>query len=94
MSLNATKLAEGIANKFDLSVTKAKEIVKDVFEGIQDELTDGNGDGAAIHGFGTFTVVERAARTARNPTTGEPIQVPAKRTVKFKPAKALKDALA
>lgn len=92
MALNATQLAEGIANKFDLSVTKAKDIVKDVFDVIQNELTDG--DGVAIHGFGSFSVAERAARTARNPTTGEPVQVPAKRAVKFKPAKALKDALA
>lgn len=92
MALNATQLAEGIANKFDLSVTKAKDIVKDVFDVIQNELTDG--DGVAIHGFGSFSVAARAARTARNPTTGEPIQVPAKRAVKFKPAKALKDALA
>lgn len=52
-----------------------------------------NGEKVAIHGFGTFETKQRAARTGRNPRTGEAINVPAKRTPKFVPAKALKDAL-
>ena len=43
-----------------------------------------------IHGFGKFSVKERAARTARNPRTGETIEVPAKYAVTFKPHSALK----
>jgi DNA-binding protein HU-beta len=91
MSLNATELAAKIAENHALTKTAAAAIVKDVFETIQGELTDG--DGVSIHGFGTFKTVERAARTARNPINGAAIEVPAKRTAKFVPAKALKDLL-
>ncbi len=47
----------------------------------------------AIVGFGTFRVTRRAARTGRNPKTGEPIAIPASTGVGFRPGKALKDAL-
>ncbi len=47
----------------------------------------------ALSGFGTFTVRKRKARTGRNPRTGEEIEIPASKTVGFKPAPALKDAL-
>lgn len=46
---------------------------------------------ASIKGFGKFTVIEKAARTGRNPRTGESVQIEAKRVVKFTPAKALKE---
>lgn len=49
------------------------------------------GEKFSIVGFGTFEVVERAARKTRNPQTGEEMTVPACKTVKFKPAKALKE---
>jgi DNA-binding protein HU-beta len=45
-------------------------------------------------GFGTFAVKQRQARTARNPRTGEAIQVPAKHVIRFSPGKALKEAVA
>ncbi|MFA5736727.1 MAG: HU family DNA-binding protein [Candidatus Paceibacterota bacterium] len=51
------------------------------------------GEDVSIAGLGIFTVKERAARTARNPRTGESVQVPAMRVPKFKAAKALKDAV-
>jgi len=44
-------------------------------------------------GFGSFTAGQRAARTGRNPTTGETIEIPAARTVKFSAGKAFKDAV-
>jgi len=47
----------------------------------------------SLSGFGTFTVRERAARTGRNPRTGEPMAIAASHTVGFKPAPALKEAL-
>ena len=52
-------------------------------------------DGGAVSlvGFGTFSVVARAARTARNPRTGESIDVAASNAPKFKAGKALKDAV-
>ena len=46
-----------------------------------------------IVGFGTFSKKDRAARTGRNPATGEPMQIKASTTVSFKPSQALKDVL-
>jgi DNA-binding protein HU-beta len=51
------------------------------------------GDTVAISGFGTFKVVDRRARTGRNPRTGEEIKIPASKSVKFAPGKALKESL-
>ncbi len=51
------------------------------------------GEDVSIAGLGIFTVKERAARTARNPRTGETVQVPAMSVPKFKAAKAMKDAV-
>ena len=52
-----------------------------------------NGDGVTFTGWGKFEVAERAARTGRNPQTGEEIAIEAKKVVKFKPGKALSEAI-
>jgi DNA-binding protein HU-beta len=69
----------------------ASEIVDLIFDSIKICLE--NGIEANIHGFGKFKITDRAERQARNPQTGEPITVPACKTVKFSPAKPLKDAV-
>jgi len=51
------------------------------------------GDDVSIHGFGSFKVVNRKARKGRNPRTGEDIQIPASKAVKFTAGKALKESL-
>ena len=51
------------------------------------------GQPVTLHGFGTFEIKKRDARTGRNPRTGEPVEIAASTTVAFKPAKALKDSL-
>jgi DNA-binding protein HU-beta len=65
------------------------------FEGLFGILADAlkKGDSIAVSGFGTFKVVNRKARTGRNPRTGEEIAIPASRSVKFTPSKALKENL-
>lgn len=65
--------------------------VKAVFEAIKTEVAAGNK--VDIAGFGSFQIADRAARTARNPQTGETVQVAAKKAVKFKVSKTFKDAL-
>ena len=66
-------------------------IVEAVFETLRGAITK---DGRFSYpGFGTFTVKNRKARDGRNPRTGEPIQIPASKTVAFKPAPAFKEAL-
>ena len=51
------------------------------------------GQPVTLHGFGTFELKKREARTGRNPRTGEPVEIAASTSVAFKPAKALKDSL-
>ncbi len=67
------------------------EMVMAVFNTVADALSDG--DSVFIKDFGKFEIKEAAARTCRNPRTGEVIEVPARNAVKFKVAKALKEAV-
>jgi len=67
------------------------DVLKTVFETIKKEVAAG--EKVDIAGFGSFSVADRAARTARNPQTGETIQVAAKKAVKFKVSKTFKDAV-
>lgn len=65
--------------------------VKALFEAIKDEVKAGNK--VDIAGFGSFVASDRAARTGRNPQTGEVIQIAAKKSPTFKASKTFKDAL-
>ncbi|MDG3424691.1 HU family DNA-binding protein, partial [Vibrio parahaemolyticus] len=62
-----------------------------LIEGVTDTLA--SGDEVALIGFGTFKINERAARTGRNPRTGEEIQIAAAKVPAFKAGKALKEAV-
>ncbi len=69
----------------------ARQAVEDVLDAITHGITaDGK---VQIVGFGTFAVKERAARTGRNPRTGDAIEIEASKSVSFKPGKGLKDQL-
>jgi len=89
--LNKADLINHVAANADLSKAAAAEAVEAVLGGITGALQ--NGDAVSLVGFGTFSVAARAARTARNPRTGEPIEVAASKAPKFKAGKALKDAV-
>ena len=90
--MNKEILAKEVTNKIEGSTKKdIKIVVETVFETIADALVAG--EKVSIPGFGTFEVADRAARKARNPQTGEEIDVPASKAPKFKAAKALKDAV-
>ncbi|MDQ6973387.1 MAG: HU family DNA-binding protein [Mariprofundaceae bacterium] len=89
--MNKADLINHVAEDAKLSKADAAGAVEAVLNGITNAL--GNNDPVSLVGFGTFSVVERAARTARNPRTGEPIQVAASKAPKFKAGKALKDAV-
>lgn len=71
---------------------QAESVVEGIIGGITSTLKKGGE--VSIAGLGIFSVKDRAARTARNPKTGESVQVAATRVPKFRPAKALKDAVA
>ncbi|MEN1926236.1 HU family DNA-binding protein [Luteimonas sp. MJ293] len=84
-------IIEAVAAKAGLTRADATSAVDTVFDTITSTL--GRGDSVAIAGFGTFEVRDRAARTGRNPRTGEEIQIPAAKNPAFKAGKALKDAV-
>ena len=92
--LNNMNKADIISKVHDvLGTTKAdaERAVDAVFESIEAAMKDGNQ--VSVAGFGIFEAKMRAAREARNPRTGETVQVPAMRVPKFRAAKALKDAV-
>ena len=89
--MNKTELISAMAEKAKLSKKDAEKALTTFTNIVADTLVDG--DRVSITGFGTFEVVERAARTGRNPQTGESIQIQASKYPKFKAGKALKDAI-
>jgi DNA-binding protein HU-beta len=89
--MNLTELKQTVSESTGQSQTDAENSVKAVFAAITESL--GNGDTINIPGFGSFSIGERAARTGRNPRTGEPLQISASKVVKFKAGKALKETV-
>ena len=87
--MNKQDLIKDIAERGEFTKADAEAALKAVQGAIAAVLV--NGDKITLPGFGTFKVVETAARTGRNPKTGEPVEIPAKRKIKFNPAQALKD---
>lgn len=89
--MNKSELIEAMAAKADITKSAAGDALEGMLEAITTTLK--KGDSLALVGFGTFSVSERAARTGRNPRTGESIEIKASKNAKFKAGKALKDAL-
>ena len=87
--MNKTELINAVAKNAELSRKEADKAVNAAFDAITAALKAG--EKVAVVGFGGFEVKERAARTARNPRTGEEIEIAASKAVSFKPGKALKD---
>lgn len=85
------ELAAAIAEKADISKEKANEVLNAMLDQIAGTVA--KKESVTLVGFGTFEARSRAARTGKNPQTGESIQIPASNTVAFKPGKALKDAV-
>jgi DNA-binding protein HU-beta len=84
-------LADRLADKVNLTKVAARDEVKWFFDTLSSALLAG--DEVRIHGFGTFKAVTRAASTRRNPRTGEPVQVPAHKAVRFVPSTTVNAAL-
>lgn len=89
--MNKTELVAAVAAKAELSKKDAEAAVKAVVDSISEALADG--DKVALVGFGTFDVKTRAARTGKNPRTGEQIEIPESKVPSFKAGSALKDAV-
>lgn len=91
-TLNKQDIVTKAADKLGLTKIKAGEALDAFLALIQDAVVAG--DKVALYGFGSFEPTQRAARKGINPQTKAEIKIPAKKAIKFKPAKALKDALA
>jgi len=89
--VNKQELVDAVAEGADISKAAAGRAVDTFISSISEALS--NGEQVSLVGFGTFLVRERAARTGRNPRTGEPIEIKAAKNPSFKAGKALKDAV-
>ena len=89
--MNKSELIDAIAAGTDVSKASAGRALDSAIEAIAGALK--NGDQVSLVGFGTFSVKHRAARTGRNPQTGQEIQISAANVPSFKAGKALKDAV-
>ena len=89
--MNKAELIDTVADAADLSKASAAPAVTAVTEAVAEALK--KDDQVTIVGFGTFSVRKRAARSGRNPRTGETIHIKASNSPGFKPGKALKGAL-
>ena len=85
------ELIAAIANRTGVKKSNAELLLNTALAEIENSLL--SGQPVTLHGFGTFELKKRDARTGRNPRTGEPVEIAASTTVAFKPAKALKDSL-
>lgn len=90
--MNKRVIVEAVASEAGVNLGVAEAAVDAVVGAISGALAQG--DKVVIPGFGTFEVRERAARTGRNPQTGEALQIAASKAAAFKPASALKQAVA
>jgi len=89
--MNKSELIDAVAESADISKASAGRAVDAVIDSITGALK--KNDQVTLVGFGTFTVRQRAARSGRNPRTGETIKIKASSVPAFKPGKALKDAV-
>lgn len=88
--MNKTTLVAKIAEKSELNKKQAEAALNAFIDSITEALQAG--EKVQVMGFGTFEIKERAARVGRNPATGEPTNIEAKRIPTFKAGKGFKDA--
>ncbi len=89
--MNKQELIDLVSEEVEVSKASANKILDALLHTIKNAVAEG--DSVQLIGFGSFSIGERAARTGRNPKTGEPIEIAAARTVKFTAGKAFKEAV-
>ena len=89
--MNKSELVAAVAEKSGLNTKQADAAMGAVFDTIQSTMA--KGEEIRLVGFGTFAVVQRAAKTGRNPSTGAEVAIAARTAPKFTPGKGLKDAM-
>ena len=89
--MNKGDLVGAVADDSGITKGQAQDAVDSVLSNIEGTLKSGGK--VTLVGFGTFSVSDRSARQGRNPRTGAPIRIPARRVARFVAGKALKDAI-
>ncbi len=89
MAMTKTQIAEHLAKKVDIKKSQATAVLNEIAALAYKEAKNS----FTLPGIGKIALVKRKARTGRNPRTGESIKIPAKKAVKFRVAKAAKDAI-
>lgn len=89
--MTKAELVEEVARAADLTKKDSEVIVETVFDSIIKSLNAG--EKIELRGFGSFRVRQRDSRRGRNPKTGTPVDIPAKRVPYFKPGKELKELI-
>ena len=89
--MNKSELVDAIATDAEISKAAAGRALDATVAAVKKALR--KGDSVTLVGFGTFSVGKRAARTGRNPRTGAALKIKAAKVPKFRPGKALKDAV-
>ncbi len=89
--MNKSELVERMAQAAGITKSAADRALNGFMDAVTEAL--GSGDKVVLVGFGTFYTAERKARTGRNPQTGKPIEIPAKKVAKFKPGSRLADSI-
>ncbi len=87
--MNKSELINAIAAKSGLSKVDSKKALDATLEAISEEIK--NDGKVVLVGFGTFSLTERSARVGVNPQTKKPIEIPARKSIKFKPGSTLRD---
>jgi DNA-binding protein HU-beta len=87
--MNKAELVKHLADSADVTKAQAESVLNALVTTVKDTVRAGNE--ISITDLGKFSATERAARTGRNPKTGEDIEIAAKRAPKFNPAKSFKD---
>jgi DNA-binding protein HU-beta len=90
-NMNKQDLIDAVASEAGITKAAAAETIDAFFDTVTNAVV--KGDVIQLIGFGSFSTGARAARTGRNPKTGEPLQIAAAKTVKFTAGKAFKDAV-
>ncbi|MDB4894599.1 MAG: non-specific DNA-binding protein [Firmicutes bacterium] len=89
--MNKQELVASVAEKANLTKKDAEKAINAVVDSIKTALNQG--EKVSLVGFGTFEVRTRAARSGRNPQTGDTIKIPAGKVPAFRPGKELKDSV-
>ena len=90
-NMNKGQLVDRMAKSSGIFKSAADKALNGFMEAVTEALNAG--EKVTLVGFGTFSVTERKARTGRNPRTGKPMEIPAKKVVKFKPGTKLSESI-